>query len=471
MPSPQQQGDATPEATSPASPNASNDVGSFIPRALRTRTMSILQSDIPRGMSGLTGVAAAQAPSLSEVRQGAYTTEGEERMQQFAINDTPADFHERRRSAIGRARKESNAAEPPQPLLTTDPAKNAIEEEVTRTDNATPPGGDENLVSIERIPTAEANDATGENIDRPALVSHPTVYDLQRSSTGTFPNGYRFPPKHTWKEATSIGFKGFLNFTFRSWIGFLIVFYAVQVVGWGGMIFLLLCGAGDPRMCWLQRPPGSGNWVKDCSSKHTSKSLWIEIDAQVLTGLFCVTAFGLAPWRCRDLWHLMQYRIWHEHLALRKLAAAHKGWFRLPESQHLDPLVQAKDLNEVDHAEAVKVLPYPLAKSSRSPLTGVRALPTKLWKMDFVVWMMFLNTIFQVILCGFMWGQNRYKRASVAVALPLVLGMLSGIAAGWIQFAESKKIKQREGIRWKATDKGFDVNWAAKREKSAQETA
>lgn len=222
-------------------------------------------------------------------------------------------------------------------------------------------------------------------------------------------------------------------------------------------------------MCWTQRPLHSGNWVKDCGSKHTSKSLWIEIDAQVLTGLFCVPAFGLALWRCRDFWHLMQYRIWHEHLALRKLAAAHKGWFRLPESQHLDPLVQAKDLTETDHVEAAKVLPYPLAKAPHLPLTGVRALPTKLWKMDFVVWMMFLNTIFQIILCGFMWGQNRYKRASVAVALPLVLGMLSGIAAGWIQFTESKKIKQREGIKWKATDKGFDPDWAAKREKAVQD--
>jgi uncharacterized membrane protein YqjE len=73
-------------------------------------------------------------------------------------------------------------------------------------------------------------------------------------------------------------------------------------------------------------------------------------------------------------------------------------------------------------------------------------LPTPVWKMDFVVWMMFGNTIFQVILCGFMWGQNRYDRAAWTTALFIVLGMLSGIAAGWVQFTESKKIKQREGV-------------------------
>lgn len=174
-------------------------------------------------------VCVGEAPSLAELRQGAYTTEGEERMQQFTTADTPVDFHERRR-----ARKESIAV----------PTKTAIAEKVTATGNFTPPSRDDNLASIERIPTAEANDDIGEKVDRPALVSHPTVYDLQRSNTGTFPNGYRFPPKHNWKEATSIGFKAFIKFTFGSWVGFLIIFYAVQVVGWGGMIFLLLCGAG-----------------------------------------------------------------------------------------------------------------------------------------------------------------------------------------------------------------------------------
>jgi len=278
------------------------------------------------------------------------------------------------------------------------------------------------------------------------LVSQPTVYDLQRTETGTFPNGYKFPPKHTWKESIAIGFRAFLRFTFRSWVGFLIVFYCVQIVGWGGMIFLLLCTAGDPRMCWLQRPPGSGNWVTDCSDKHTSKSLWIEIDAQVLTALFCVTAFGLAPWRCMDLWHLMQYRIWHEHLALRKLAAAHRGWYRLPASHHLDSSVRATELVEGVDDEAINLVPHPLAKAPNPPLTAVRALPTALWKMDFVVWLMFMNTIFQVILCGFMWGENRFVRPAWTTALFIVLGMLSGIAAGWVQFAESKKVKAREGI-------------------------
>jgi hypothetical protein len=437
--------------------------------------MSLLHADFPRGMSGMTGIAAGRAPTLTEVRQGAFTVDENERRQRFATEETPPELYSRRPTitqAINESRHSSVApttGEPQLPSLSADAANATIAEEGPTTEAEISKSPSDTAGSIERIQTVA--DKTEEDLGPHALVSHPTVYDLQRTETGTFPNGYKFPPKHTWKEATAIGFRAFLNFTFRSWVGFLIVFYCVQVVGWGGMIFLLLCTAGDPRMCWLERPPGSGNWVKDCSDKHTSKSLWIEIDAQVLTGLFCVTAFGLAPWRCRDLWFLMQYRIWHETLALRKLAAVHRGWYRLPGSQHLAPTVNAADLVEGRDDEALELLPYPLEKAPPPPWTGVRALPTKVWKMDFVVWLMFANTIFQVILCGFMWGQNRFTRAAWTTALFIVLGMLSGIAAGWVQFAETKRIKQREGVPVEAInqDKGFELEKMEKEKGNAVE--
>jgi Protein of unknown function (DUF2985) len=430
--------------------------------------MSILQADFPRGMSGLTGIAAGQAATLTEVRQGAFTADEDERRQQFTTEDTPPEFHPRRptisqgRKATGSVRSVPVTEEPQRPSLSIDATNAPITEETTGDEAQNRSSLSDTATSIKRVDTAP--DQTDEDIKPNALVTHPTVYDLQRTETGTFPNGYKFPPKHTWKEATAIGFRAFLKFTFRSWIGFLIVFYCVQVVGWGGMIFLLLCGGGDTRMCWLQKPANSGHWVEDCNDKHTSKSLWIEIDAQVLTGLFCVTAFGLAPWRCRDLWHLMQYRIWHEDLALRKLAGAHKGWFRLPGSHHLDPSVNALDLADGSNDDAIKLVPHPLEKAAPPPWTGVRAFPTKLWKMDFVVWMMFGNTIFQIILCGFMWGQNRYARPAWATALFIVLGMLSGIAAGWVQFSESKKIKQREGVPLESPTQDEDLELQKVRE-------
>lgn len=66
---------------------------------------------------------------------------------------------------------------------------------------------------------------------------------------GIYPNGYSFPPEKTWGQALLIGLKAFLKFTFTP-LGFLIVLYGLNVVAWGGMLFLLLCNAA-PAMCIL----------------------------------------------------------------------------------------------------------------------------------------------------------------------------------------------------------------------------
>ena len=50
--------------------------------------------------------------------------------------------------------------------------------------------------------------------------------------TGTYPNGYRFPKKHTWTQSMAIGSKAFLKFACTP-LGFLITIYGLNVVAWG----------------------------------------------------------------------------------------------------------------------------------------------------------------------------------------------------------------------------------------------
>ena len=50
--------------------------------------------------------------------------------------------------------------------------------------------------------------------------------------TGTYPNGYRFPKKHTWTQSLAIGSKAFLKFALTP-IGFIITIYGLNVVAWG----------------------------------------------------------------------------------------------------------------------------------------------------------------------------------------------------------------------------------------------
>ena len=105
------------------------------------------------------------------------------------------------------------------------------------------------------------------------------------------------------------------------------VIYMLNIVAWGGMIFLLLCNAA-PAMCY-----------PTYDDINSPRRIWIVYDSQILTALFCVTGFGLIPWRFRDLHYLLKYRLQRDQIALRRLAGIHRDWFRLQGSQDLPVLL------------------------------------------------------------------------------------------------------------------------------------
>ena len=254
---------------------------------------------------------------------------------------------------------------------------------------------------------------------------------------GVYPNGYKFPPKHTWGEATVIGLKAFWKFTITPF-GFLVVIYGLNVVAWGGMLFLLLIGGGSEFMCY---PPGS-HGVKECNNINSPRRIWIEIDSQILNALFCVTGFGLIPWRFRDFYYLLQYRLRHKEDALRRLAGIHRSWYRLPGSHDLPTNPTA----HITHPDTNTAIPIPPTKIPDNPLTGFRAPATKMWKMDYVVWAFVINTFLQAVLSGFMWGFNRYKRPSWSTGTFVALACIVAGLGGLMQFQEGKRIKAVEGV-------------------------
>ena len=254
---------------------------------------------------------------------------------------------------------------------------------------------------------------------------------------GFYPTGYKFPPKHTWWESTVIGSKALWKF-FLTPLGFLVVIYGLNVVAWGGMLFLLLIGGGSEFMCY---PPGS-HGEKECNNIDSPRRIWIEIDSQILNALFCVTGFGLIPWRFRDFYYLLQYRIRHQQSALRRLAGIHRTWFRLPGSEELPTDPHAS----IVAAEENPALPLPPTKAPDGPLTGIRAPSTRMWKLDYVIWAFVLNTFLQAVLSGFMWGFNRYKRPSWSTGTFVALACIVAGLGGLMQFQEGKRIKKFEGI-------------------------
>lgn len=279
-------------------------------------------------------------------------------------------------------------------------------------------------------------DEKGPMVEDPARSSSPEP--LGPDKDGFYPNGYKFPAKHSWGEATVIGLKAFWKFTITP-LGFLIVLYGLNVVAWGGMLFLLLIGGGDQFMCF---PPNKPPGYKDCNDLQSPRRVWIEIDSQILNALFCVTGFGLVPWRFRDLYYLLQFRIRRKQSALRRLAGIHRAWFRLPGSQKL-PSETSLDMT---HAESNPSVALPVKKNPEPPLTGCRAPDTKLWKLDYVIWAYVLNTFLQAVLSGFMWGLNRYDRPSWSTGLFVALACIVAALGGLMAFLEGKRVKAVEGI-------------------------
>lgn len=250
-----------------------------------------------------------------------------------------------------------------------------------------------------------------------------------------FDNGYHFPPSYPKREAFKHGLVAFYHYSITP-LGFGVVLYGLNVVAWGGMLFLLLCNA-SPAMCY-----------PDCNAIQSPRRRWIEYDSQVLTGLFSLTGFGMAPWRFRDWYYLMKYRIVGQQVAFRRLGGIHRDWFRMPESQNLPVDIGPANIDAhlAQGTVAESAVPFPTKKMPEAPLTAVRAPPTSVWKLDFVIWMMVLNTLFQCVLSGIMWGMSRYNRPSWSTGLFVALGCIVAAVGGIMMFLEGKKVKSIEGV-------------------------
>lgn len=200
---------------------------------------------------------------------------------------------------------------------------------------------------------------------------------------------------------------------FKTPSGFCITIYFLNIVAWGAMLFFLL----------LKAAPAMNHPSADDDNSPRKK--WLEIDSQILNALFCVTAFGLAPWRFRDLYFFIRANHFHDRKAMNKLHQQNKAWFRPP----------AWAANDSD----IEI------EKTGTTFTGNVAPPTAVWKLAFTIWMMVLNTLFQVVLCYYMWAYNRIKRPSWATGTFIALGCGVAAFAGLMSWWEGRKVKKIEG--------------------------
>ncbi|KAF2710969.1 hypothetical protein K504DRAFT_500904 [Pleomassaria siparia CBS 279.74] len=399
---------------------------------IRTASIKLMEASPPPGMWAATGSVASKAPSLAEIRRGSFGSSGWNEQSQRHIAERRASQNEeggKRRTTPtpdSPSRPSNNRAPSSGLLFPTgvDPFPAVTEEEM----NATPTR--EGALQ-ETVFQAPEYDGADKELKAQPESKKSSELGSKQPQVSQYANGYIPPPKVPWKTSTAIGLK-----SFSKWVitipGFLITLYGLNVVAWGGMLFLLLCNA-SPAMC-----------VPTCNDIQSPRRIWIEIDSQILNGLFCVTGFGLAPWRFRDLYWWGWWRIGGSKrtaTGIRRLAGIHRGWFRLPGSDQLPELANATTVSPEDPS-----VPIPHDKIPDPPPTGIRAPPTKGWKMDFVVWMNVWNTFFQIVLCFYMYHYNRYLRPSWATGCFVALGCIVAGVAGIMMYHEGKNVKRVEGV-------------------------
>ncbi|RAQ52945.1 alpha-L-rhamnosidase C [Aspergillus flavus] len=161
------------------------------------------------------------------------------------------------------------------------------------------------LLSLGHVASNNSNDEMGNMSE---------ITDTSIVSSLNSENPFNSPTDGASPSTVRSGLKCFWNWL-KTPLGMLTTIYGLNVIAWGGMLFLLICNAA-PAMC---RPT--------CDDIHSARKKWIEIDSQILNALFCVPGFGLAPWRIRDLYFWVKWRLAGEQIALARLCDIHRSWF------------------------------------------------------------------------------------------------------------------------------------------------
>ncbi|KAF2734852.1 hypothetical protein EJ04DRAFT_512159 [Polyplosphaeria fusca] len=436
----------TPTKRSRTSTNASTTSATS---RLRAASIKMMEASPPPGMWAATGSVASKAPTLAEIRRGSFSSTGWNEESQKYRAERRASQSEEGRKLPRRTSSTQSGVAPESPVrpnkgrrmssggapgvLNTEPFPSVTEEET----GAVPTHGSKPAEPVFHAPQYDGQikemDGARDSEKSSEVNEQAGILAAQRARRGQrqYSNGYVPPPKIPWTTSTVIGLKAFIKWFFTP-AGFLITIYGLNVVAWGGMLFLLLCNAA-PAMC---KP--------SCDDIQSPRRIWIEIDSQVLNALFNVTGFGLAPWRFRDLYWWGFWRLGgskRKETGIRRLAGIHRGWFRLPGSDALSPDASAATVNPESTA-----VPIPVEKMPDAPPTGIHAPPTKNWKMDWVVWMNMSNTFFQVVLCFYMYNYNRYNRPSWATGTFVALGCIVAGLGGIMMWHEGKYIKVVEGV-------------------------
>lgn len=213
-------------------------------------------------------------------------------------------------------------------------------------------------------------------------------------------------------------------------IGVLTAIYGILVVFWGAAIVLFLAKIINLHNANLQ-------------------NYWIELSSQVTNGLFTVTGIGLIPQRTLDTYRIL--KIWYYKRLTRRLRERVGLPALFDEDDLPDP---AYDPNYVHvlTPEQQTDLHRQQVKFHHSQ-TWYRAHGTETHRA-FPINMALLiclfndgNSVFQIFLCGTMWGMNRFERPAWTTGCLIPFSFLCGIISAILIWRGGERTKRVEEVR------------------------
>jgi len=180
-----------------------------------------------------------------------------------------------------------------------------------------------------------------------------------------------------------------------------------------------------------------------------TQGFWVEVSSQVETGLFTVTSIGLIPWRVLDTYRI--WKIWRYKRKTIKIRAK-AGLPQLFDADDLpNPLYDPHYVHVLSEAEQKDL--HRQQKKFQHSQTWYRAHGTethRAFPINTALWICFMNdgnSIFQIFLCGTMWGLNRFQRPAWTTGTLIPASFLCGITAAVLIWRGGERSKRVEEVR------------------------
>ncbi|KAF9652096.1 hypothetical protein BDM02DRAFT_3161621 [Thelephora ganbajun] len=240
--------------------------------------------------------------------------------------------------------------------------------------------------------------------------------------------------------------KGVWSFV-KTPLGFITALYGFAVVFWGAAIVFFLA-----KFINFHNPDRQGFWVEVSSQVVNGKRTRLRSPDQAINrsalALFTATGVGFIPFRAMDTYRI--YNIWYFKRKIRRLRKERGIPLLLDEDDLPDPIYDPNYVQVLTETEQ-RDLHYHQRQFMRSQ-TWYRPHGTATHRAFPIDTALIIcccndgNSFFQIILCGTMWGLNRFERPPWSTGILIPASFLCGIASAIFIWRGGKKTKRVEKV-------------------------